>query len=443
MPEQYLALGSFELLCGPTGSGKSERLKQRAKLLEFQKGKYLWVEPNLPGLIDLTSEEQWKNGSKAILSPAEPYQLLSQLDNHSHVFIDNIHGFQGPAICDTIEILMKKGIQVIGAGNDMDFRGEPFNEMGALLCISTEVHKFTTQCYKKNCNNLATVTQRFIDKIPASHDSPTIIAGENIEHRPVCYDHLKVPNKMVTLPADYVRVDLGPVPNLGKGHNPNVKLYFIEAIVGPMCGGKTLLLIDKVKKWNAYGLNWTLIKAETARGRGPVSSRETGEHFPTEFIDDNNPFKILDYAKNVECIGIDEGQFFSDDISYVIRDLARAGKHVVVTGLDMSFKREPIGSMPKILCAANHVEKVYAGCSHEHCNRQARYSQRYLVTLAGDKQTILKKTPAAYDLDTICAGSLEQDTLNYEATCLLHNEVPGKPVAIPEKYLNLVLVKSG
>lgn len=97
---------------------------------------------------------------------------------------------------------------------------------------------------------------------------------------------------------------------------------------------------------------------------------------------------------NVEVVGIDEAQFFDDDLSELVTELADRGIRVIVAGLDQDYLRQPFGPMPRILALAELVDKVHAVCVC--CGGLAHYSQR-------------------------TAGGAEQvqvgDTESYEARC--------------------------
>jgi thymidine kinase len=75
-----------------------------------------------------------------------------------------------------------------------------------------------------------------------------------------------------------------------------------------------------------------------------------------------------------EVVGIDEAQFFDDDLPRVCSRLATSGKRVIVAGLDMDYRGIPFGPMPTILAIAEKVEKLSAICSR--CGAPAAYTQR-------------------------------------------------------------------
>jgi thymidine kinase len=87
-----------------------------------------------------------------------------------------------------------------------------------------------------------------------------------------------------------------------------------------------------------------------------------------------NASQILLYANDADVIGIDEAQFFDDQILDVCNQLAAKGIRVIVAGLDMDFLGNPFGPMPGLMAAAEFVTKVHAICMN--CGELAQYSHR-------------------------------------------------------------------
>ena len=79
-------------------------------------------------------------------------------------------------------------------------------------------------------------------------------------------------------------------------------------------------------------------------------------------------------ADNCDVVGIDEAQFFDDEIVKVCNDLANRGIRVIVAGLDMDFKGNPFGPMPALMATAEYVTKVHAVCTRT--GNLANYSYR-------------------------------------------------------------------
>ena len=103
-------------------------------------------------------------------------------------------------------------------------------------------------------------------------------------------------------------------------------------------------------------------------------------------------------ANNVDVVGIDEAQFFDDEIVAVCNDLANRGIRVIVAGLDMDFKGNPFGPMPALMATAEYVTKVHAVCTRT--GNLAHYSFRKAesenIVLLGETQEYEPLSRAAY-----------------------------------------------
>ena len=121
--------------------------------------------------------------------------------------------------------------------------------------------------------------------------------------------------------------------------------------------------------------------------------------------------KASEIKKNLDpettVIGIDEAQFFDDEIIEIIEELANNGLRVIVTGLDMNFRGEPFACIPVIMSKADHVDKLHAICMV--CGEPASRTQR-----------LVDGHPAHYDDPIVIVGAAEL----YEARCRKHHEVP-------------------
>lgn len=106
---------------------------------------------------------------------------------------------------------------------------------------------------------------------------------------------------------------------------------------------------------------------------------------------------ILLLAANVDVVGIDEAQFFDDNLANVCNQLANQGVRVIVAGLDMDFKGNPFGPMPAIMASAEHVTKVHAICVR--CGNLAQFSHRLSDT---DKLVLLGETDLYEPLCRYC-----------------------------------------
>ena len=158
--------------------------------------------------------------------------------------------------------------------------------------------------------------------------------------------------------------------------NPvNYKEQFgwIEVICGSMFSGKTEELIRRLKRAQFAKQKLKIFKpsVDLRYDDQMVTSHDanliTSSAVPAAA---NIPF----LANDCEVVGIDEAQFFDDEIVEVCNDLANKGMRVIVAGLDMDYKGKPFGPMPALMATAEYVTKVHAICIQT--GNLAHYSHR-------------------------------------------------------------------
>ena len=142
------------------------------------------------------------------------------------------------------------------------------------------------------------------------------------------------------------------------GHK-NESYGWIEVITGSMFSGKTEELIRRLKRAKFANLNVEIFKPEVDNryGTDKVISHDENEIISTAVPAAANIHLLAD---NCDVVGIDEAQFFDDEIIRVCNDLANRGIRVIVAGLDMDFKGNPFGPMPNLMATAEYVTKVHA-----------------------------------------------------------------------------------
>jgi len=113
-------------------------------------------------------------------------------DDVTVVAIDEAQFFEDEII-PVVQDLVDRGIRVIVAGLDMDFRGVPFGQMPQLLAQAEIVDKLQAICMV--CGEEATRTQRLVDGEPAYYDDPIIIVGASEMYEARCRIHHQVPKK--------------------------------------------------------------------------------------------------------------------------------------------------------------------------------------------------------------------------------------------------------
>jgi thymidine kinase len=148
---------------------------------------------------------------------------------------------------------------------------------------------------------------------------------------------------------------------------------WIEVITGSMFSGKTEELIRRLKRAKFAKQKVEIFKPEVDNryDEDKVVSHDANEIVSTAVPAAAN-IRLL--ADNCDVVGIDEAQFFDDEIIAVCNDLANKGIRVIVAGLDMDFKGNPFGPMPQLMATAEYVTKVHAICTRT--GRLANYSFR-------------------------------------------------------------------
>ncbi|MEJ7586216.1 MAG: thymidine kinase [Ferruginibacter sp.] len=148
---------------------------------------------------------------------------------------------------------------------------------------------------------------------------------------------------------------------------------WIEVICGSMFSGKTEELIRRLKRVKIANL-----KAEIFKPAFDVRYDEVKiVSHDTNFIQStpvNSSQNILLLAQNADVVGIDEAQFFDDQIANVCEQLALGGIRVIVAGLDMDYTGKPFGQMPNLLAIADYITKLHAICVR--CGNIANISYR-------------------------------------------------------------------
>jgi thymidine kinase len=155
--------------------------------------------------------------------------------------------------------------------------------------------------------------------------------------------------------------------------NHKEQFGWIEVICGSMFSGKTEELIRRLKRAQFARQKVEIFKPtiDVRYNEEMVVSHDANEIRSTPVPAAAN-IPIL--ADSCDVVGIDEAQFFDDEIVRVCNDLANKGVRVIVAGLDMDFKGNPFGPMPNLMATADYVTKVHAVCTRT--GNLAQYSYR-------------------------------------------------------------------
>lgn len=174
-----------------------------------------------------------------------------------------------------------------------------------------------------------------------------------------------------------------------------------------MFSGKTEELIRRIKRA-------TIARQQVQVFKPALDNRYSQEQVASHAGSFFNAIPVSNVAQmrqllNLEAdvIGVDEAQFFDSDLVAFCREVANAGKRVIVAGLDLDFRGEPFGPMPYLMAEAEQVDKLHAICLV--CGAPASRTQR-----------LINGQPASYNDPIILVGATE----NYEARCRRHQIVP-------------------
>jgi len=165
-------------------SGKTEELIRRVKRAQIARQKVQVFKPLLDSRYD-SEKVVSHNGLGLEATPVSNVQeILDATDPDADVVaIDEVQFFDW-RIADACNQLADRGVRVIAAGLDMDFRGEPFGPMPLLLAEAEQVDKLTAICVV--CGAHASRTQRLINSHPAPSDGPVILVGDDEVYEARC-----------------------------------------------------------------------------------------------------------------------------------------------------------------------------------------------------------------------------------------------------------------
>ena len=179
--------------------------------------------------------------------------------------------------------------------------------------------------------------------------------------------------------------------------NQQEQFGWIEVICGSMFSGKTEELIRRLKR------------AQFAKQKVDIFKPSVVTRYDNEMVVSHNKNEIrstpVPVAENIrilaqgcDVIGIDEAQFFDEEIVAVCNDLANSGIRVIVAGLDMDFKGNPFGPMPALMATAEYVTKVHAVCTHTGnlAHYSFRKSKDEKLVMLGENEEYEPLSRAAY-----------------------------------------------
>ena len=179
--------------------------------------------------------------------------------------------------------------------------------------------------------------------------------------------------------------------------NHKEQFGWIEVISGSMFSGKTEELIRRLRR------------AQFAKQKVEIFKPSVDTRYDDEKVISHNATEIRStpvpaaaniriLAQGCDVVGIDEAQFFDDEIISVCNDLANSGIRVIVAGLDMDFKGNPFGPMPALMATAEYVTKVHAVCTRTGnlANYRFRKAANDNLVMLGETEEYEPLSRAAY-----------------------------------------------
>lgn len=189
----YHHSGSIEVITGSMFSGKTDELIRRLRRATIARQKVQVFKP----AIDIryadkkvTSHAGGDYDAIPLQNSSEIYPLLEA--DTTVVAIDEAQFFD-KGLTQVVQDLADRGLRVIVAGLDTDFRGEPFGPMPVLMAQAERVDKFNAICMV--CGEPATRTQRLVNGQPANYNDPVVIVGASEMYEARCRTHHEVPRE--------------------------------------------------------------------------------------------------------------------------------------------------------------------------------------------------------------------------------------------------------
>jgi len=192
--------------------------------------------------------------------------------------------------------------------------------------------------------------------------------------------------------------------------------YRFEMIVGCMRSGKSSELIRRIERARLAYLPTIIVRPATDT-RSKPNQIESRNGLQSKAIVVDTARDILKYSSHAVVIGMDECQFFSEDVPEVVQALLRQKKKIIASGLDLDYRGKPFGPIPELLAMADRVDKLLAVCrkcgSDFACRTQRMVNSNEQI-LVGDAQYEARclscfEPPSEYQLKLELAGEMHSE----------------------------------
>ncbi len=366
-------LGSLTVYCGPTHSGKTKKLEAEAERA-LRQGREVQRFAPADGAA-----------SPGVERIAGVGALLPALRSSTElVIIDDAQSLGGELVTVVEELATNWRVDVVVAGWELDYGGHPAGPLPELMCKADAAVKLGDGvCGAPGCRNLASRTQRFV-----TSDNP------RPRFLPVCRRHHDPTGRVMAFQQRWFEEPSG----------------LLEVIAGCMFSGKTLELIRRLDQERYAGASSQVFKPalDDRYDADDVASHRETRVKANPVADVRKIPEML--RSETTVIGIDEVQFFGAEIASLAEGWVNAGRHVILTGLDLDFLGRPFGPMPLLLAQADRLAKLAASCQFPGCgSRQATRTQR-----------LVNGAPARPEDPLVVVGG----SALYQARCRHHHEIP-------------------
>jgi thymidine kinase len=183
--------GSIEVVCGSMFSGKTDELIRRLVRATIAKQKVQVFKPAIDVRYAVEKVTSHMGTNFAALPVETSAEILEKVEKDTTVVGIDEAQFMDAGIVNVAQGLAERGVRVLIAGLDMDFRGEPFGPMPVLMSMAERVDKLHAICMV--CGNEASRTQRLVNGKPARYDDPVVIVGASELYEARCRVHHEVP----------------------------------------------------------------------------------------------------------------------------------------------------------------------------------------------------------------------------------------------------------
>jgi thymidine kinase len=196
--------GVIEVITGSMFSGKTEELIRRLRRARIARQSVQVFKPLIDNRYSIEKVKSHAGSEFEATPVARAAEMLPLLKPETTVVALDEAQFFEPGVVETVRTLAARGLRVIIAGLDQDFRGEPFGAMPQLIALAEHVDKLHAICAV--CGGEASRTQRLINGEPAQYDDPVVVVGASELYEARCREHHIVPRRPASVPA------MQPVP---------------------------------------------------------------------------------------------------------------------------------------------------------------------------------------------------------------------------------------